>query len=326
MTLPVLRTADAWYLRLDEGAVRIDTAARTTAELLADRAAVVAARSAARADADADAANTAPTGVVPLDALTLVSPITTPCRVVAQVTNYASHARDTGFDPRAVQPAFFRKASASVSGPYDEIVRPPHVRLLDYEVEIGLVIGRAIPVGSTVTATDLTDVVAALVVTNDVSARDVQLGKGQYYESKSYPGFTPTGPVLLILEDGELDRFADLRLRLWVDGELRQDMGADDMIHGPLTALRTLAAFQHLDAGDLVLTGTPVGTALSAPAKIVEAIGTLLPAATKWRIFFRGQARNPRYLQDGSLVEVSVATPDGALDLGTQSTKVRWAR
>ncbi|WP_456696673.1 fumarylacetoacetate hydrolase family protein [Aeromicrobium sp. P5_D10] len=311
MSLPVLRTADSWWLLRDDGAARIATAATTTAGLLADRTAVEEARNAAE--------------VVATESLTLVSPVTAPCRVVAQMTNFASHAADANMDPRSVPLTFFRKASGSISGPHDDIVRPAHVTLLDYEVEIGIVLGRDLPVGTPVTAQDLPDLIAALVITNDVSARDVQLPKTQFYESKSYPTFTPTGPLLLILEPGDLDRFDNLRLRLWVNGELRQDQTADDIIYGPLEALQTLSRFQHLAPGDLLLTGTPVGTALSAPPKPIEMIGNLLPAATKWRIFFKKQAKNPRYLRDGDLVETSIATDDGLLDLGRQRTPVRWA-
>ncbi|WP_447644080.1 fumarylacetoacetate hydrolase family protein [Nocardioides zeae] len=311
MTLPVLRTADAWWLQRPDGAVRIDTAAATTAELLADRAAVEAARHAA-------------TEPVPVADLALVSPVTAPCRVVAQMANYASHAKDAGMDPATVPQAFFRKASGSISGPHDDIHRPAHVTLLDYEVELGLVVGRPVPVGTTVEAADLADVVAALVVTNDVSARDQQLPKTQFYESKSYPTFTPVGPALVVLEEGELARLPELRLRLWVNGELRQDESVADMIHEPLASFRALSRFQELAPGDLLLTGTPVGTALSAPPKPIEMIGALLPPATKWRIFFGKQAKNPRYLQDGDLVEATIATDDGAIDLGAQRTTVRW--
>lgn len=312
MSLSVLRTSDDWWLHRPDGAVRIDTSAATTRELLADRAAI----------------ESAPTGgdPRPVDDLTLVSPITTPCRVVAQMTNFASHAKDANMDPRTVPLSFFRKASGSICGPYDDIVRPAHVTLLDYEVEIGIVLGRELPVGTEVTSADLPDLIAALVITNDVSARDVQLPKTQFYEGKSYPTFTPVGPALVILEPGDLERFADLRLRLWVNGELRQDQTADDIIYGPLEALQALSRFQHLEPGDLLLTGTPIGTALSAPPKPVEIIASLLPAATKWRIFFKKQVKNPRYLQDGDLVETAIATDDRTIDLGRQCGSVRWTR
>jgi 2-keto-4-pentenoate hydratase/2-oxohepta-3-ene-1,7-dioic acid hydratase in catechol pathway len=192
-------------------------------------------------------------------------------------------------------------------------------------VEIGLVIGRAIPVGSAVSESDIADCIAGLVVTNDVSARDIQLPQTQFYEAKSYPTFTPVGPALVLLEAGELSRFGDLRLRLRVNGEERQNaLVAGDMLYRPLQALQSLTRFQDLCAGDLILTGTPVGTALSAPPKPVEMISRLLPPAVKWKAFFKGQQRNPKYLKDGDRVEASVATDDGAIDLGTQRAAVRY--
>jgi 2-keto-4-pentenoate hydratase/2-oxohepta-3-ene-1,7-dioic acid hydratase in catechol pathway len=312
MSTSVLRTADAWWVLTRRGAVRLDTHAVTTAELLADRAA------AALASASGPA--------VPVESLSLISPVTAPCRVVAQMTNFASHVTDTGGDPARVPLTFFRKSSGSLTGPSGEIMRPAHVRLLDYEVEIGLVIGTSLPVGALAAEDDLEGLIAGLVVTNDVSARDIQLPQTQFYEAKSYPTFTPCGPALVLLDPGELKRFADLRLRLRVNGELRQFETAADMIYGPLQALRALSRFQRLDPGDLVLTGTPAGTALSAPPRPVQFLGSLLPDHVKWRMFFRGQAGNPRYLKDGDVIEASVATDDGAIDLGTQHTVVRYAR
>ena len=97
------------------------------------------------------------------------------------------------------------------------------------------------------------------------------------------------------------------------------------MLYRPLEALQSLSRFQDLAAGDLVLTGTPVGTALSAPPKPIEIIGSLLPPALKWKAFFNRQTNNPKYLQHGDVVEVSVATDDGAIDLGIQRTAVRFA-
>ena len=314
MSISILRTDDGWWTVTPTGAARIATDATTTGELLADRAAIAAARAIPAED------------TVPVESLRLLSPVTTPCRVVAQMTNYASHARDAGMDPARVPLTFFRKASGSISGPHEDIVRPGHVGLLDYEVEIGLVIGRAMPVGTQVTDENLNEYIAGLVITNDVSARDIQLPQTQFYEAKSYPGFTPTGPALVLLEPDELKRFPDLRLKLSVNGSTRQDMLAADMIYGPLAALRALARFQRLDAGDLVLTGTPVGTALSAPPKPVELIGSLLPTALKWKLFFKGQAENPNYLQDGDVIRATIATDDGAIDLGEQHTAVRWTR
>jgi 2-keto-4-pentenoate hydratase/2-oxohepta-3-ene-1,7-dioic acid hydratase in catechol pathway len=312
MSISVLRTADAWYVATARGAVQIKTTAESTAQLLGDREAITAA--------------VAGSDTVPVESLALVSPITAPCRVVAQMTNFASHVRDAGMNPATVPLTFFRKSSGSISGPYDDVIRPAHVRLLDYEVEIGLVFGREMPVGTEITDDTLADYVAGLVVTNDISARDVQLPKTQFYEGKSYPTFTPVGPALVLLAADELKRFSDLRLKLSVNGEVRQNMTVADMIYPPVEALRALTRFQRLDPGDVLLTGTPVGTALSAPPKPVEIIASLLPPATKWNLFFRAQARNRKYLRDGDVIEATVATDDAAIDLGTQRTAVRWTR
>jgi 2-keto-4-pentenoate hydratase/2-oxohepta-3-ene-1,7-dioic acid hydratase in catechol pathway len=220
---------------------------------------------------------------------------------------------------------FFRKASGSITGPAADIVKPGHVRLLDYEVEIGLVIGRDLPVGTTISADILADYVCGLVVTNDVSARDVQLAKTQFYEAKSYPTFTPVGPALVLLDADELGRFGELRMQLRVNGELRQDATVDgDMIYRPAETLTALTRFQQLSAGDLVLTGTPVGTALSAPPKPVQKIAALLPEDVKWKMFFKGQAKNTKYLHDGDVIEATVGTDDGKIDLGTQRNTVRY--
>ena len=252
---------------------------------------------------------------MPVDSLALVSPVTAPCRVVAQMTNYVSHVKGAGMDPKTIPLTFFRKASGSISGPFDEIIKPPHVKLLDYEVEIGLVIARVIPVGTELTESNLAD--------ERRLGRDVQLTKIRFHEAKSYPTFTSVGPALVLLDADELKRFGDLRLRLRVSGEVRQDMLVDgDMISKPLQALQSLARFQCLSARDLVMTGTPVGTALGAPPK---PIASLLPPAVKWKAFFKRQANNPKYLQHGDIVELSVATDDGAIDLGTQRTAVRYA-
>ncbi|WP_158852146.1 fumarylacetoacetate hydrolase family protein [Saccharothrix deserti] len=151
MSTSVLRTADAWWVHTREGAVRIDTDAETTAQLLADRRAIEG--------ATGDA--------VPVASLSLLSPVTVPCRVVAQMTNFVSHVRDAGMNPDTVPLTFFRKSSGSISGPHDDVVKPAHVRLLDYEVEIGLVFGASMPVGTDVTADNLADHIAGLVVTDD---------------------------------------------------------------------------------------------------------------------------------------------------------------
>jgi 2-keto-4-pentenoate hydratase/2-oxohepta-3-ene-1,7-dioic acid hydratase in catechol pathway len=263
MSINLARTAEAWWAVTPAGLVRLGLPAATTAGLLADRTVLQEAIDAAQATAA-----TAPRDAIPADSVDLLSPVTAPARVVAQAVNYRSHATDSGFDPDAVPPAFFRKASHSITGPAGDIIRPDGVGFLDYEVELGLVIGADMPVGTTVTEADLARYVAALVVADDVSARQVQLVKTQFYESKSYPTFTPVGPWLTLVDAADLARLGSLRLTLSVNGEVRQDSTAADMIVGPAQALTLLSRFQPMAPGDLLLTGTPGGTALKAPAKI----------------------------------------------------------
>ncbi len=313
MTARLARTADGWWLVTPAGLVRLGLDAPTTGALLAGRPALDAAVTAA-----ADAAEPA----VPARSLDLLSPVTAPARVVAQAVNYRSHAAESGFNPDKIPPVFFRKSSHSLTGPAGDIIRPPGVGFLDYEVELGLVIGADLPVGTTVTQETLHHYVAGLVVTNDVSARQIQLTKTQFYESKSYPTFTPAGPWLALAGAADLARIGSLRLTLSVNGEVRQDAMATEMIVTPARALTALSKFQPLSPGDLLLTGTPGGTALKAPPKAAEKLAGLLPPAVKWQMFFRRQAGNPRYLRDGDMVTASIASADGELDLGTQRCTV----
>jgi 2-keto-4-pentenoate hydratase/2-oxohepta-3-ene-1,7-dioic acid hydratase in catechol pathway len=313
MSVNLARTADGWWAATPAGLVRLDLPAATTAGLLADRAALAAAIVAAQARQQ---------DAVPAESLDLLSPVTAPARVVAQAVNYRSHAVDSGFDPDRVPAAFFRKASHSVTGPAGDIIRPAGVGFLDYEVELGLVIGADLPVGTTVTDADLARYVAALVVADDVSARQIQLVKTQFYEAKSYPTFTPVGPWLTLVDASDLARLDSLRLTLRVNGEVRQDSTTADMIARPARALTLLSRFQPMAPGDLLLTGTPGGTALKTPAKIAGLLAGLLPPATRWKLFFGREAANPRYLRDGDVITATIASPDGRLDLGTQRTTV----
>ena len=229
-------------------------------------------------------------------------------------------------DPATIPLTFFRKASGSISGPADDIVKPAHVRFLDYEVEIGLVIGRDLPVGTDVTESDLPDYVAGLVVTNDVSARDVQLPKTQFYEAKSYPTFTPVGPALVLLDADELKRFGDLRLQLRVNGEVRQNsVVAGDMIYRPLRGAagadpvpgpgrRRPPAHRHPGRHRAERAAEADRDHRIAAAARREVEGVLQEPGQEPEVPARRRRRRGY-----------VATDDGAIDLGTQRTVVRYA-
>src|SRR5215469_9509576 len=140
MTASLARTADGWWLVTSAGLVRLGLEAATTGALLTDRAALDAAIQAAR--------SAAPGKAIPAGSLDLLSPVTAPARLVAQAVNYRSHAVESGLDPDHVPPIFFRKASHSLTGPTGDIIRPEGVGFLDYEIELGLVIGASLPAGT----------------------------------------------------------------------------------------------------------------------------------------------------------------------------------
>ena len=102
-------------------------------------------------------------------------------------------------------------------------MRPAHVQLLDYEIELGLVLRKPVPAGTRVGNDDLSQWLAGVTIVNDLSARDVQLPQGQFYKGKSYRGFGPVGPGLVLLTPHEWARWAELHMRLSVNGQVRQD-------------------------------------------------------------------------------------------------------
>jgi 2-keto-4-pentenoate hydratase/2-oxohepta-3-ene-1,7-dioic acid hydratase in catechol pathway len=266
--------------------------------------------------ADPDAAE------LPLASLSLLNPVPD-ARIFCQGANYRAHMIESGMDPDRAFNMLFTKSTASLTGPDDDIVRPAHVRLLDYEVELGIVLRKAITGTVTVTEENLAEYVGAFVVADDVSARDVQLPQGQWYKGKSYPTFCPVGPYLCIPEPDEVARWRELRLTLSVNGAVRQDSLAGDMVFGPAATLTELSGLERLDVGDLLLTGTPGGVALQPPPALVQRILGLLPDRRRWDLFVRSQSRSNLYLSPGDRIEASIRTADGALDLGTQHNRVR---
>jgi 2,4-didehydro-3-deoxy-L-rhamnonate hydrolase len=299
-----------WGLLQDGKVHAVDDDIRSTADLLAD------------ASAAADAARTTSAAPVSLDDVRLLAP-TPGARILCQGANYRTHMIESGMDPDRAFNMLFTKSTASLSGPNDDIVRPAHVTLLDYEVELGIVLRAPISGPTAVTDATLADYVGAFVVANDISARDVQLPQGQWYKGKSYRTFCPVGPYLVVPNRDEVERWSQLRLRLSVNGELRQDSLAGDMVFGPAATLTEWSQLEDLAGGDLLLTGTPGGVALQPPPGPVQKIAGLLPEVKRWEIFVKTQGRSSAYLKPGDVVVASIRTDDGGLDLGTQTSRVR---
>lgn len=260
---------------------------------------------------------------LPTESVELLSPVTTPCRVLCQGANYRQHAIESGMDPDA-RPfnLFFDKTDAAVTAPGTPVTRPAHVRLLDHEIELALVLRKQVTQPVTVTGENLPEYVFGITIANDLSARDVQLPQGQFLKGKSYRGFCPVGPYLAVPEPGEFPLLDDLELRLEVNGELRQHDSTRNLLYRPAETLTELTTFCDLSPGDLLLTGTPHGCTATTPPALVRRLATaLLPEDRLWRMFIRTNLRKP-YLEPGDVVTASIRSPDGSIDLGRQHTTI----
>lgn len=262
-------------------------------------------------------------GNLALDDVEPLSPVTTPCRVMCQGANYRQHAIESGMNPDERNfNLFFDKTDASVTGPHAAVTRPAHVELLDYEIELALVMRRAVDTPTTITVEDLPEYVFGVTIANDLSARDVQLPQGQFLKGKSYRGFCPTGPVLAVLEPDEFSLLNDLDLHLNVNDQPRQYDNTANMLYRPAETLTELTEFCNLSPGDLLLTGTPHGCVATSPPQLVRRLATaLLPEDTMWSAFIKLNKSKP-YLRPGDRVTASIRHSSGALDLGSQRTTI----
>jgi 2-keto-4-pentenoate hydratase/2-oxohepta-3-ene-1,7-dioic acid hydratase in catechol pathway len=301
-----------WAVVVDGALSPLTDTYKTTADLIRD----------GRADWQS-AGQRQPT--VPIDSVELLSPVTNPCRVMCQGANYRQHAIESGMDPDArAFNLFFDKTDASLTGPHASVVRPPHVRLLDHEIELALVMRTEVNEPVTVTDENLHEFVFGITIANDLSARDVQLPQGQFLKGKSYRGFCPVGPFVAVPDADELNLLDALDLRLEVNGELRQHDNTANMLYRPAESLTELSTFCNLSPGDLLLTGTPHGCTATSPPPLIRRLATaLLPEDKLWEVFIRRQLSRP-YLQPGDCVTASIRSTDRAIDLGHQRTTIAW--
>ncbi|ROT29459.1 fumarylacetoacetate hydrolase family protein [Micromonospora sp. HM5-17] len=198
--------------------------------------------------------------ILPADGLRVGPPLR-PGKIVCIGLNYRDHAAETGA-PLPTEPVVFLKAPDTVVGPDDPVLLPRGSTKTDWEVELAVVIGR--------TARYLPDAEAALAciagytISHDVSEREFQLERGgQWDKGKNCETFNPLGPWLVTADD--IPDPQNLRLRLWVNGVLRQDGDTSDMIFPVAEIVRYLSQFMVLYPGDVINTGTPAGVALGQP-------------------------------------------------------------
>ena len=192
------------------------------------------------------------------DGLRVGAPIARPAAIVCIGQNYKAHAAELGAPPPDLPIVFFKHPSSMI-GPYDPIARPRRSSQVDWEVELGIVMGaRASYLDS---EEDALAAVAGYVVSHDVSERDWQMNHsaGQWSMGKSAPTFNPVGPWLV-----PADEIEPQVLRLWstVNGEPRQDSDTSDMIFSVATLVHHLSQYMILEPGDLINTGTPQGVGI----------------------------------------------------------------
>jgi 2-keto-4-pentenoate hydratase/2-oxohepta-3-ene-1,7-dioic acid hydratase in catechol pathway len=196
----------------------------------------------------------------PLAAVALAAPVSSPSKFLAVGLNYADHVAESG-QPTPEHPTVFSKMPSCVVGPYDDVERPVVSDALDYEGELGFVIGtrcRHVP------RERAADVIAGYVVINDVSVRDYQLRTPQWTLGKSFDTHGVVGPW--IVTSDELDPHA-LDIRTTVNGDVRQQSNTRHLIFDCYAQVELLSSVCTLEPGDIVATGTPggVGIALQPP-------------------------------------------------------------
>ncbi len=185
--------------------------------------------------------------------------------------NYADHAAESGLDvPK--EPVVFMKATSAISGPDDPIIRPRNSTKLDWEVELGLVIGKE---ARYVSEAEAMDYIAGYCVINDVSEREFQLERGgQWDKGKGCDTFGPIGPYLVTKD--EVPDPLNINLWLKVNGKQFQNGSTKHMVFGPAFLIHYLSQFMSLQPGDVISTGTPPGVGLGQKPPIYLEPGDLV--------------------------------------------------
>jgi len=261
---------------------------------------------------------------IPIMNVEVLSPVINPKHVICQGVNYSDHRIEGGYDPQ--KPSYnmiFSKATSSVTSAYNDIIKPSHVRLLDYEIELGLVIGKDITCPVEVVNTNFTEYVAGIVITNDISARDIQIPEEQWEKGKSFRTFCPVGPYLYLLDKNEVNEIHDLDLKLWVNNELRQSANTKNLLYKPTETLTELSRVMDFHIGDLILTGTPSGVAISPPPALFQKLSALfLSKEKRMELFIKKQQKNPKYLVTRDIITASIKNKSGTIDLGMQENRI----
>ncbi|QFK71918.1 fumarylacetoacetate hydrolase family protein [Pradoshia sp. D12] len=261
--------------------------------------------------------------IIYTDEITILSPVTDDANIFCQGTNYSVHREEAGFTKQ--KPPYnllFTKASSTLTSAAADIICPTHVQLLDYEIELGLIIKTDITEPIQITENNLVHYIAGIVIANDISARDVQILEQQWFKGKSYRGFCPVGPYIYLLDEDEFPYLNQLELHLQINGETRQRVLTDQLLFKPTETLTEMSEIFNLKTGDLILTGTPGGVCLRLNSEIINHIyDNTISHQDKIDHFIETQQNNG-YLKSGDIMLLEIKSTDGSIDLGVQENKI----
>ena len=203
-------------------------------------------------------------------AIRLLAPVERPSKIIGVGRNYRAHAAESGSSVPD-SPMLFGILPSAISGPFDDIVLPRQTRKLDWEGELGVIIGKR---ARHVNRSDALAYIAGYTVLNDVSARDLQRHDGQWTRAKSFDTFKPIGPCLVTVD--ELGTASDLRITVRVNGELMQDARTAMMVFPIDELVEYASAFCTLLPGDIIATGTPEGVGFGRTPELYLDVGDVV--------------------------------------------------
>jgi 2-keto-4-pentenoate hydratase/2-oxohepta-3-ene-1,7-dioic acid hydratase in catechol pathway len=212
---------------------------------------------------------------VPVSQIKLLAPIVHPPKIICLGLNYRDHAAEQNASIPD-EPIIFLKPHTTIIGPNENIAKPKFVKQLDYEAELAIVIGRK---GKNIPVSEARKYIFGYTILNDVSARDIQFKDKQWTRGKSFDTFAPIGPC--ITTENQLQDTSNLRIRTWVDGELRQDSTTRNMVFNVYEVVHHLSKVMTLEPCDIIATGTPAGVGFAIKPK-------------------------PKFLKNGSVVRIEI--------------------
>ncbi|MHA2428551.1 MAG: fumarylacetoacetate hydrolase family protein [Candidatus Hermodarchaeia archaeon] len=199
----------------------------------------------------------------PISEMTLLAPIPRPTKIIAIGLNYRDHAEETGQKlPDA--PILFSKPPTATIGHGANIIIPNDASQIDYEVELGVVIGKG---GRNIPVDMALEYVGGYTVFNDVSARDYQFRDGQWFRGKSFDTFAPMGPCLTLPD--QIQDPQDLKMQLRLNGKTRQNSSTTNMVFSVAELIADISQVMTLEPGDVIATGTPSGVGFKVKPKPV---------------------------------------------------------